>query len=339
MNLHAETLELTTRQPFGIARWTHSVYPRTFVTLQRGEYVGRGEAAPNAYYGETRATVEAVLPELSTCLTDPWDWDGLNQRMAARFPHGHPSVRCALEMVALESCALEVGQPVWRLLGLSDTPSPESSYTISIAELDQMRAQVKEACAAGYRILKVKLGTERDVAILEALRAQAPDARLRVDANAAWSRSQAKRMLGVLDALNVELLEQPLVAEDLEGHAELRRISRLPLVADESLHDLSVLPRLAEAFDGVNLKLAKLGGPLQALKATRLARALGLSVMLGCMIESSLGISAAVHLAGLADWVDLDGALLLSNDPYQGLVWQAGQVQKPTVPGWGVISV
>ena len=259
--------------------------------------------------------------------------------MAARFPHGHPSVRCALEMAALESCALEVGQPVWRLLGLSATPSPESSYTISIAELDQMRAQVREAWAAGYRILKVKLGTERDVAILEALRAEAPDARLRVDANAAWSRSQAKRMLGVLDALNVELLEQPLAAEDLEGHAELRRVSRLPLVADESLHDLSVLPRLAEAFDGVNLKLAKLGGPLQALKATRLARALGMSVMLGCMIESSLGISAAVHLAGLADWADLDGALLLSNDPYQGLVWQAGQVQKPTVPGWGVSSV
>lgn len=309
------------------------------MTLQRSEYAGRGEAAPNAYYGETRATVEAVLPELSACLTDPWDWDDLNQRMAARFPHGHPAVRCALEMAALESCALEVGQPVWRLLGLSTTPSPESSYTISIAELDQMRAQVREACAAGYRILKVKLGTERDLAILETLRAEAPDARLRVDANAAWSRSQAKRMLGVLDALNVELLEQPLVAEDLEGHAELRRVSRLPLVADESLHDLSVLPRLAEAFDGVNLKLAKLGCPLQALKATRLARALGLSVMLGCMIESSLGISAAVHLAGLADWADLDGALLLSNDPYQGLMWQAGQVQKPTVSGWGVISV
>ncbi len=336
MSVTWETLDLTTRAPFGIARWTHSLYPRTLVTFTHVGVTGRGEAAPNAFYGETRGTVEAVLPELSAALTDPWDWDGLAARMAARFPHGHPSVRCALEMAALEWSARQAGQPVWRLLGLSGVPIPESSYTISIAGLDDMRGQTRDALAAGYTILKVKLGTDRDVPILEALREEAPAARLRVDANAAWSRSTAKRMLDVLDAHGVELLEQPLVAEDLEGHAELRRASRIPLVADESLHDLSVLPRLAGAFDAVNLKIAKLGGPLQALRAARLARALGLNVMLGCMIESSLGIAASAHLAGLADWVDLDGALLLSNDPFVGLRWTAGQLERPTAPGWGV---
>lgn len=336
MSLTWETLDLTTRAPFGIARWTHSLYPRTFVRFDQDGLSGRGEAAPNAFYGETRGTVEAVLPELSAALQDPWDWDGLAERMSLRFPHGHPSVRCALEMAALEWCALAAGQPVWRLLGLSPRPIPESSYTISLADLNAMREQTRDALAAGYTILKVKLGTGRDVQILEALREEAPDARLRVDANAAWTRSAAKRMLGVLDAHGVELLEQPLPAEDLEGHAELRRLSPVPLVADESLHDLTVLPRLAGAFDAVNLKLAKLGGPLQALRAARLARALGLNVMLGCMIESSLGIAAAVHLAGLADWVDLDGALLLSNDPYAGLTWAAGRVERPTLPGWGV---
>ena len=336
MSLTWETLDLTTRAPFGIARWTHSLYPRTFVTFERDGVTGRGEAAPNAFYGETRGTVEAVLPELSAALTDPWDWDGLAERMTARFPHGHPSVRCALEMAALEWCARQTGQPVGRLLGLNPTPIPESSYTVSLAGLDEMRGQTRDALAAGYTVLKVKLGTDRDVQILEALRGEAPGARLRVDANAAWSRSRAKRMLDVLDAHGVELLEQPLAAEDLEGHAELRRLSRVPLVADESLHDLTVLPRLAGAFDAVNLKLAKLGGPLQALRAARLARALGLNVMLGCMIESSLGIAAAVQLAGLADWVDLDGALLLSNDPYAGLQWTAGVVERPSVPGWGV---
>ncbi len=146
-------------------------------------------------------------------------------------------------------------------------------------------------------------------------------------------------MLGVLAAADVEFVEQPLAAGDLEGHAELRRHSTVPIVADESVHHRDDVPHLAEAFDAVNLKLAKLGGPLQALAALRTARALGMGVMLGCMIESSLGISAAVHLAGLADWVDLDGALLLAEDPFSGLAWTAGTVERPTGAGWGVVEV
>ncbi|MBB6096748.1 L-alanine-DL-glutamate epimerase-like enolase superfamily enzyme [Deinobacterium chartae] len=336
MTVSWNTRVLHTKSPFGIARWTHSEYPRTFVHFEHGGVTGRGEAAPNAFYGENRATVEAALPPLSAHLHDPWDWEALEAALSRTFPHGHPSVKCALEMAALEACALEAGLPVWKLLGLSSKAVPESSYTISIAELPEMERQAREATAQGYRILKVKLGTDRDVPILETLRAAAPQATLRVDANAAWTRSQAKRMLAVLEACGVELLEQPLPAADLEGHAELRRVSPLPLVADESLHDRSTVPALARAFDAVNLKIAKLGGPLQALHTARTARALGMNVMIGCMIESSLGISASVHLAGLADWVDLDGALLLADDPYEGLEWQGGQVTRPTQAGWGV---
>ena len=340
MTLTHETLELHTSQPFGIARWTHSVYPRTFVTFEQGGLTGRGEAAPNAFYGETAATVQAVLPAMLECLQDPWDWDGLHARLGAVFPHHHPSVKCALEMAALEWCAHSAGVPVWRLLGLSPSPIPESSFTVSLAELPDMRRQAHDAVDAGHGVLKVKLGTKlgtgHDVQIVEALREEAPAARLRVDANAAWSRHRARRMLEVLDAANVELLEQPLAAADLEGHAELRRFSRLPIMADESLHHVSNIPALAESFDAVNLKLAKLGGPLQALRALRTARALNMGVMMGCMIESSLGIAAGVHLAGLCDWADLDGALLLQGDPYSGLEWQAGHVQRPTGAGWGV---
>ncbi|WP_380008905.1 dipeptide epimerase [Deinococcus oregonensis] len=334
-----ETLDLHTAQPFGIARWTHSVYPRTFVTLTAEGVTGQGEAAPNAFYGETRGTVEAVLPLLAGALADPWDWDGLHSRLTALMPFHHPSAKCALEMAALEWCARQVGLPVWRLLGLSPAPVPESSYTVSIAELPEMRRQTREAVARGHGILKVKLGTDRDEQILEALREEATDVALRVDANAAWTRAQAGRMLGVLDAARVEFVEQPLAAGDLEGHAALRAVARVPIVADESLHHVSDVPALAAAFDGVNLKLAKLGGPLQALHALRLARTHGLQVMMGCMIESSLGISAAVHLAGACDWADLDGALLLADDPYLGLEWQAGTVQRPTGAGWGVSRV
>ncbi len=331
-----QTLALHTKQPFGIARWTHSIYPRTFVELTQGSHTGRGEAAPNAFYGETRGTVEAVLPLLQEALQDPWDWDGLQAGLRARMPHDHPSVKCALEMAALDWCAQSAGLPVWRLLGLSDTPIPESSYTVSLAELPEMRKQAREAVARGNGVLKVKLGTPRDEAIIAALREEEPDVTLRVDANAAWTRPQAKRMLGVLEAAGVELVEQPLAAGDLEGHAELRRVARVPIVADESLHHVGDVLALAEAFDGVNLKLAKLGGPLRALEALRLARAHGMQVMMGCMIESSLGIVAAAHLAGLCDWADLDGALLLADDPFTGLEWQAGHLARPTGAGWGV---
>lgn len=331
-----ETLELHTAQPFGIARWTHSVYPRTIVTVTQGGVSGRGEAAPNAFYGETRGTVEAVLPLLAQALADPWDWDGLQAGLSARMPHDHPSVKCALEMAVLEWCAASAGLPVWRLLGLSPAPLPRSSFTVSLAGLPDMRRQAREAVGSGHKVLKVKLGTERDTAILEALREEVPDVTLRVDANAAWTRPQAKRMLGVLDAARVELVEQPLAADDLEGHAELRRVSRVPLIADESLHHVRDVIALAEAFDGVNLKLAKLGGPLRALAALRLARAHGMGVMIGCMIESSLGIAAAAHLAGLCDWADLDGALLLADDPYMGLEWKAGDLARPAGMGWGV---
>ncbi|MFC4453299.1 dipeptide epimerase [Deinococcus sonorensis] len=336
MTLHTETLELHTRQPFGIARWTHSAYPRTFVTFEQDGLTGRGEAAPNAFYGETRTTLEAVLPSLTAALTDPWDWDGLKARMDATFPHDHPSAKCAVSMAALEWCARASGVPVWRLLGLSPSRVPESSYTVSLAELPDMRQQARDAVERGHRVLKVKLGTDRDVQIIEALREEAPGTALRVDANAAWTRPQARRMLAVLDAAGVELVEQPLAAHDLEGHRELRRHSRVPIMADESLHHVSDVPALAECFDAVNLKLAKLGGPLRTLEALRTARALGMSVMMGCMIESSLGIAAGVALAGLCDWADLDGALLLADDPYHGLHWEAGHVTRPQAPGWGV---
>jgi len=336
MRFTFETLELKTKQPFGIARWTFSHYPRTFVMLEHEGFTGRGEAAPNAFYGETRGTVETVLPVLLEQITDPLDWEALEHSFQASFPHGHPSVKCALEMAVLEWCALSVNLPVWRLLGLSAAPIPESSFTVSLAPLETMRENAARAVLEGYTILKVKLGTAQDIEILETLREAAPKAKIRVDANAAWTRSRAKRMLDVLEQMDVELLEQPLSAEDLEGHLELRRVAKIPIFADESLHSRASVPGLAHSFDGVNLKLQKLGGPLQALHTLRTARALGLSIMLGCMIESSLGIAAGAHLAGLADFTDLDGAALLEHDPYAGLTWKVGVLERPTGAGWGV---
>ncbi|GHG06419.1 dipeptide epimerase [Deinococcus piscis] len=327
--------ELQTAQPFGIARWTHSSYERVRVDWTLDGLTGRGEAAPNAFYGETGATVPAVLERLVAVAGDPWEFRTLAARLDAALGH-HPSAKCALEMAALEVCALSVGRPVREVLGLPGGPVPESSFTVGLAALPEMAAQAEAAVARGHGILKVKLGTAQDEAILAALRDVAPAVTLRVDANAAWTLTRARRMLDVLDEYRVEFLEQPLPADDLAGHAALRRSARLPIIADESLHTVGSVPALAEAFDGVNLKLAKLGGPLQALRALELARLYGLEVMIGCMIESSLGVAAAAMLAPLCDWVDLDSPLLLAADPVAGLKWTAGQLELPPGPGWGV---
>ncbi|ADY26107.1 Mandelate racemase/muconate lactonizing protein [Deinococcus proteolyticus MRP] len=327
--------ELHTAQPFGIARWTHSAYERVRVDWSLDGVTGRGEAAPNAFYGETGATVPAALERLMGAAGDPWEFRTLAGRLDAALGH-HPSAKCALEMAAVEVCALLVGRPVRDLLGLPGGEVPESSLTIGLASLSEMAAQAQAAVARGHGILKVKLGTPQDEAILAALRDVAPEVTLRVDANAAWSLSRARRMLDVLADYRVELLEQPLPAGDLAGHAALRRSARLPIIADESLHSVASVPALAEAFDGVNLKLAKLGGPVQGLRALELARLHGLEVMVGCMIESSLGIAAAAMLAPLCDWVDLDSPLLLAAEPVSGLEWKAGRLQLPPGPGWGV---
>ena len=328
--------QLHTAQPFGIARWTHQSYERGFVTFTQDSLSGRGEAAPNAYYGETGATMRAVADLLSEALTDPWDWQGLQAGLDARMPHNHPSVKCALSMAALEWCALAVKLPVWQLLGLSASALPETSYTVSIAEIPDMQRQASEALAGGHTILKVKLGTPQDEQIVEALREVAPTAALRVDANAAWTPPAGPATAGGAGGRQRGIAGTAAGGGDLEGHAGLRRVSRLPIIADESLHSVQDIPKLAEAFDGLNFKTAKLGGPLRVLEGIRAARALNMSVMLGCMIESSLGIAGAAHLAGLADWVDLDGALLLADDPFEGLIWQAGTLTRPQGAGWGV---
>ncbi|MDO4263343.1 MAG: enolase C-terminal domain-like protein, partial [Deinococcus sp.] len=209
--------EVQTAQPFGIARWTHSHYPRLRVDWTLDGRTGRGEAAPNAFYGETGATVPAALERLAAVAGDPWEFRTLAGRLDAALGH-HPSAKCALEMAALEVCALAVNRPVRELLGLPGGPVPESSLTIGLAELPEMAAQAQAAVARGHGILKVKLGTAQDEAILAALREVAPAVVLRVDANAAWTLTQARRMLDVLEEYRVEFLEQPLPAADLTGH-------------------------------------------------------------------------------------------------------------------------
>jgi L-alanine-DL-glutamate epimerase-like enolase superfamily enzyme len=219
------------------------------------------------------------------------------------------------------------------MLGLDPTRTPRTSFTIGLDTPEVVARKVREASA--YPILKVKMGAADDRAVLSAVR-DATDRPIRVDANEGWTPADARERLDWLAGLGVELVEQPLPADQVEETRALRKTSVLPFYADESVHVAEDIPRLAGAFDGINIKLMKCGGIAEALRMIAVARAHGMKVMLGCMIESSLAITAAAHLSPLVDTADLDGNLLLERDPFAGATVTNGRLVLPEEPGLGV---
>jgi L-alanine-DL-glutamate epimerase-like enolase superfamily enzyme len=320
---------------FTIARSSHRRYDNVVVEVEADGLTGIGEAAPSAYYGETKGTVLAALETLRPLVEEahPLEVRALETALERRLG-GNGAARAAVSAACHDWRGKRFDAPLYRLLGLSAETIPPTSFTIAIASPEEMAERA--AAASGFLVLKIKLGFEGDERALERVAAAVAGRRLRVDANAGWSRKTALRRLRLLEEVGVELVEQPLPAEDLEGLAALRAAARLPIVADESCVTARDLRRVAGAVDGVNVKLAKTGSVGEALRLIEGARALGLSVMLGCMVESSLGIAAAVHLSPLVDWVDLDGHLLVSDDPFRGLALQDGRVLPSDEPGLGV---
>jgi L-alanine-DL-glutamate epimerase-like enolase superfamily enzyme len=334
LKLASEVITLRTRHPFVIARGGSSDHHVVWVRLTDPDGVeGWGEADPSAYYGETVDSVRAALARIAPHLpADPFNLEQADARFAELAPSA-AAARAALSAALHDLVGKRLGQPVWRLWGLDPTRAPRSSFTIGLGTLEEMQRKVTEALA--YPILKVKLGTDRDEDILRAIRA-VTDKPLRVDVNAGWTRERATAMLPVLREYGVEFLEQPLAPQDLEGLAALRRRAVVPIVVDESCIVATDIPRVAGAADGINIKLAKCGSLREALRMIATARAHGLLVMVGCMIESSLGITAAAHFAPLLDAADLDGAALTANDPFVGASITEGQITLPTDPGLGV---
>lgn len=340
MRLETEVLELRTRHAFHIARRADPPARRdVFARVADGADEGWGEAAATPFYGETAETAAAVMPALLDAVEretggDPFALERAEAAMAGALGH-NGAARSAISAALHDLAAKRLGVPVWRMLGLSPADAPRSSFTIGIDEPEVVRAKVREAAA--FPILKIKVGTPRDEAMLRAIRDEAPEKTLRVDANTAWTAKEAIRALPMLEEYGVEFVEQPLAKGDLEGLRLLRRRSRLPVVADESCVTAADVPRLAGAVDGVNVKLAKCGGLREAVRIVHVARAHGMRTMLGCMVESTLGVAAAVQLAPLFDWVDLDGAALLANDPFEGPGLEPdGSLRFNEEPGLGV---
>ena len=337
MKLSHEIIALHTKHPFIIARGGSSEYRvvRVTVTDDDGQ-TGWGEAAPSKHYGETADTVASVMPVLAPLLreADGWSLEALEQAMAKAIRF-NASARAAVSAALHDLAGKRLGIPLHRMWGLDPADSPPTSFTIAIAPDEAtLRERVREA--TGYPVLKIKLGTSWDERIVRIIREMEPGKALRVDANAAWTPKHALAMIPILAELGVEFVEQPLPAHDVEGLRFVRERSTLPIIADESCLVAADIPRLAGAVDGINIKLAKCGGLREALRMIATARAHDMSVMCGCMVESSLGITAAAQLAPLLDYADLDGAELVENDPYVGARIEGGEIELPTGPGLGV---
>jgi L-Ala-D/L-Glu epimerase len=334
LTLETEVLKLRTRHPFIIARGGRSDYESVWVRFKGGEgHEGWGEAAPSSFYGETPEVMLGALQRYGGLLPDdPFDLEETERRWEESLRR-NPATRAALSSALHDLVGKRLGIPVWRLWGLDPGRAPRSTFTIGLDTPEKMSAKVKEA--AEYPILKIKLGTERDEEILRTVR-DATDREIRVDANCGWTLKQTVQMLPVLKEFGVTVLEQPLPPEQLDGLAEIRRRAEIPLVADESCETAADIPRLVGKVDGINIKLAKCGSLREAIRMIAIARAHGMIVMVGCMIESSIAITAAAHFTPLVDIVDLDGAALLSNDPFVGASITGGQVSLPSGPGLGL---
>ncbi len=330
MNLTWEPITLDLKTTFRIAHGSSDQRFNVLVHLDEGV----GEAPAVAYYGETQQVILDYLKTVPDLGDDPFDIDAT----LAKLPtHGSRAARAAIDVALHDLWGKRLGQPLYRLFGLNPLHLPQTTFTIAMDEPEIMAERAKES---GYPLLKIKLGGEQDEAMVAAIR-RATDARLRVDANAGWTRSQALELIPRLAGYGLELVEQPLAKDDIEGLRWLKdklhaQGSTVPIFADESAQTSRDVAKLAGAVDGIVVKTMKTLGLRDGLRTIHTARAHDMQIMLSCMVETSVGVTAAAHLAPLCDYVDLDGPLLIKNDPYQGLRYNGANLTLPDAPGIGV---
>ncbi len=327
---------LRLEESFTISRTTVNRAAVVLVEIEDDEgRVGIGCATPSSRYGETIATVEAVLPDLLAVVEDVGDPHQLAriERALEATVKRNPSAKAAVSIALHDLLTKQLEMPLYRYWGLDPTPTCETAYTVGIDTPETVAEKTERALEQGYRTLKCKLGTDRDrdAELVETIRTVAPDARLFVDANGAWSPKETLERLEMLNAADVALIEQPVPAGDLDGLAAVTERSPIPIAADESCETLTDIPRLVGACDVINIKLMKCGGLREAHRMITTAHAHGLEVMGGCMLESNASIAAACHLTPRLEYVDLDGALLLTGDPVDGIPMPGGMIDLSTV--------
>jgi L-alanine-DL-glutamate epimerase-like enolase superfamily enzyme len=328
MELHSRTASVRLAETFTISRGSEDEAQVVQVELRHGEHSGFGEAAPLGHYEQSTDSAIAWLGQV-----DPGDDPFALDELFGRLPPGEDAARAALDHALHDLQGKLVGQPVYKLLGLRRS-GPPTSWTIWLGDPDDMARRTEKILGRGFKRLKLKLGGRDglDTERVDAVRA-VTDLPLQCDVNEAWSLDEALDYLPRMAML--QYCEQPLPAGD-PGGPELKRRSPIPIYVDEDCHGLADVAACAERAHGINIKLAKAGGIRESIRMVHAARALGLGVMLGCMVESGLGIAPGAHIASLMDHVDLDGNLLLADDPWPGVEFADGVQLPANRPGLGV---
>ncbi|RMH60276.1 MAG: dipeptide epimerase [Calditrichaeota bacterium] len=335
--LHIETRRLFLAHTWTIARNSSDYKDNVFIALEKDGITGFGEAAPNVRYDEDAQRTTERIQSVSALLeqTDFFHYENLIRRVRQQITDQNCAV-AAIDMALMDWLGKALNAPLYRIWGLDPADTPPTSYSIGIDTPANMQQRVRER--GEMAVYKIKLGSENDRAIIEAIRA-VTDKPVRVDANEGWKdKHQALENIRWLAGHNIQFVEQPMPAAQHEDMVWLKERSPLPLIADEALHTTADIPRIADGYHGINIKLMKSTGLQEARRMIHTARAMDMRVMLGCMVESSLAISAGVHLAPLTDFVDLDGHMLLADDPVRGLsLDKSGRILPSDQPGLGVV--
>ena len=341
--IDVEPLSLVLRTPFTLSYGTTDVRENLLVRLRTGDHVAFGEAAVVPYYGETTERVRAYLTDPRVREAVDRDPAQLDEALDALPPAPSSFPRAALDIALHDRWGAHLGKPLFRLWNLKPDRIPPTSFTIAMDDDEAAYRERVRAAGERFRLLKLKLGSpagwESDWRRVQAAR-EATDAALCVDANAGWDREAALAIIPRLGELGVVFVEQPLPRDDLEGWQVVRRAlpaNHPPLFADESVQGVSSVAPLAGLADGINIKLAKCGGLRPARHMIRLARAYGMQIMIGCMVESSIAVTAAAQIAPLVDYADLDANLLIANDPFEGVTLDGDRLVLPERPGLGVV--
>jgi L-alanine-DL-glutamate epimerase-like enolase superfamily enzyme len=326
------TLDVHLEVPFQISRAVRTEKRVVIVEFEEDGRVARGEGSPDPFFNETSESIEADVRAAQGLIPDdPNDLATLRWRLDERFPHGGAAA-AALDILGHDRAAQHAGKPLFAFLGpagraaIASAKAPPTSFTIGIAEPAVMAERAAAAAAKGYKVLKVKLGHGHDdEAILGGIRERFAGP-IRVDPNAAWTPDEAPARIERIVKYDIEFVEQPTPPQDIDGLQRVRERSALPIVADEAAVRVHDVDRLADACDGINVKLQKSGGVAEAHAMIRRAHERGLKVMLGCRAaETSVAIAAAAHLAPSVEWADLDGNLLIVDDPFRAVAVKDGR--------------
>ena len=325
------------RHSFNLAKYSRTTTPDVLVQLEYDGIIGYGEASMPPYLGESIASVCEFLGKLDLSqFTDPFRIEEILAYVDSVAPNNR-AAKASVDIALHDLLGKIMGQPWYKIWGLSPEKAPNTSFTIGIDTAEVVRKKVDEA--APYKVLKVKMGLDNDKELVEIIRSKT-DRPICVDANQGWDdKEKALEMCHWLAERNCLFVEQPMPKEKIEETAWLRERSPLPIIADEFLQRLPDVLRAKEAYDGINIKLMKSTGMHEAYKMAVLARSLGMKVMLGCMTETSCAVSAAAQLAPMVDWADLDGNLLIANDCFDGMKIVDGKVTLTDRPGIGVLPI